>query len=100
MGLRILVMGGTRFIGRTFVSSAIAAGHHLTLFHRGLHCEIFPATHHIHADRNEELEQLDAVWDVTGDFSAALPGQVESLAASLGSRAGAYVFVSTTAAYP
>src|SRR4051794_29968854 len=100
MGLRVLVMGGTRFIGRAFAAEVLAAGHHLTLFHRGVNgCAFLEQAEHIHGDRDLSVELLRGTWDVTVDFSASVPGQVKSLASHLGSRAGTYVMISTTAAY-
>jgi 2'-hydroxyisoflavone reductase len=98
--MRILVMGGTRFIGRHFVAAALRNGHSVTLFHRGASAGLFPEAAHLLGDRDHDLRPLEAgVWDATVDLSAYLPRQVRSLAAELNRRAGVYVFLSSTAVY-
>ena len=98
--MRILVMGGTRFIGRHFVAAALRNGHAVTLFHRGTSPAVFPEAAHLLGDRDRDLRLLEVGdWDVTVDLSAYLPRQVRSLGVELGRRAGVYVFLSSTAAY-
>jgi 2'-hydroxyisoflavone reductase len=102
--MRILVIGGTRFVGRNIVISAFSRGHEVSMFHRGDRDDeggrIFPAADHRHGDRNIELSALaGGNWDATIDVSAYLPGQVDSLAAALDGRGGRHVFVSTVSVY-
>ncbi len=99
--MRILVVGGTRFIGRLFVEAALDRGHAVTLLHRGESGEdLFPHAEHRHADRDGDLSVLAAgSWDATVDVSAYFPRQVRSLAAALGERGGHYTFVSSISAY-
>src|SRR3954470_13917196 len=97
--MRILIIGGTRFIGRHLVEAALAAGHDVTLVHRSA-TSLFPSARHVLADRNHDLSALaDGEWDATVDVCAYLPGQVRSLAASLGDRGGHHVLVSTVSVY-
>ena len=97
--MRLLVIGGTRFVGRHLVEAALAAGHDVTLVHRSA-TTLFPSARHVLADRNEDLSALaDGEWDATVDVCAYLPGQVRSLAAALGGRGGHHVLVSTVSVY-
>jgi 2'-hydroxyisoflavone reductase len=99
--MRILLIGGTRFIGRHVVESALAAGHDVTIFHRGkTGGELFPDVEHRIGDRNTDLSSLaDGRWDATVDTCAYVPRQVHELAEALGERAGHYELVSSVSAY-
>jgi 2'-hydroxyisoflavone reductase len=99
--MKILVIGGTQFVGRAMVELFLANGDEVTLFHRGkTNPELFPGAHHILGNRNEDLRGLDVgQWDATIDPSAYFPRQVLSLAAALGERGGRYVHVSSVSAY-
>ena len=99
--MRILVVGGTRFIGRLFVEAALGRGHEVTLLHRGASGEdLFPQAEHRHADRDGDLGVLaGGRWDATVDLSAYFPRQVRSLAAALDGRGGHYTYVSSISAY-
>jgi 2'-hydroxyisoflavone reductase len=99
--MRILLIGGTAFVGRHITAAAIGAGHDVTLFHRGkTGAELFPAATHLTGDRDADLRALgDGSWDATIDVCAYFPRQVRSLAAALGGRGGAYVFISSVSAY-
>jgi 2'-hydroxyisoflavone reductase len=99
--MRILVIGGTAFVGRHIAQAAVDAGHDLTLFHRGkTGPELFGQATHLTGDRNEDLSALaGGEWDATIDVSAYFPRQVRALAAALGRRGGRYVFISSVSAY-
>ena len=97
--MRLLVIGGTRFVGRHLVEAALAAGHDVTLVHRSA-TELFPSARHVLADRNDDLSALaDGQWQATVDVCAYLPEQVRSLAAVLGDRGGHHVLVSSVSVY-
>ncbi len=97
--MRLLVIGGTRFVGRHLVDAALAAGHDVTLVHRSP-TTLFPSARHVLADREGDLSALaDGEWHATVDVCAYLPSQVESLAAALGDRGGHHVLVSTVSVY-
>jgi 2'-hydroxyisoflavone reductase len=99
--MRILFIGGTRFVGRAMAAAAIHAGHDVTLLHRG-HSgdDLFAEATHLHADRNGDLSVMaTGDWDATIDVSAYLPRQVEALAAALAGRGGHHVYVSTVSVY-
>src|SRR6266567_2128331 len=99
--MRILIIGGTVFVGRHITEAALATGHDVTVFHRGRSgADLFPRATHLTGDRNENLSALSAGrWDATIDVCAYFPRQVRSLAETLDGRGGQYVFVSSTSAY-
>ena len=98
--MRILIIGGTRFVGRHLVAAAIARGHAVTILHRGVECSGAPGAEHLHADRDGDLGVLDGrVWDATVDVCAYWPRQVVSLADALGERGGRHVLISTVSVY-
>jgi nucleoside-diphosphate-sugar epimerase len=99
--MRILIIGGTLFVGRHITEAAIAAGHEVTVFHRGRSgADLFPGITHLTGDRNDDLSALaDGQWDATIDVSAYFPRQVRTLAEALGGRGGRYIYISSTSAY-
>jgi 2'-hydroxyisoflavone reductase len=102
--MRILIIGGTKFVGRHIAEAALGEGHDVTVFHRGsTGAGLFPQATHLTGDRNGDLGALSAgEWDATIDVSAYFPRQVRSLAAALGGRGGRgghYIYISSTSAY-
>ncbi len=99
--MRILILGGTRFLGRHLASLALARGHALTLLHRGQSGPaLFPEARHLLADRNGSMDLLaQGEWDVAIDTSAYVPRHVRSVAAVLKGRVGHYQLVSSISAY-
>ncbi|MFD8754805.1 NAD-dependent epimerase/dehydratase family protein [Kitasatospora sp. NPDC059577] len=100
--MRILIMGGTRFVGLHFAEAALAAGHHVTVLHRGRSgAHLLPDATHLIADRDADLSALRGRrWDATVDVSAYYPRQVRDLAAALDpGAAGHYLLVSSMAVY-
>ncbi len=102
--LRILVLGGTDFLGPKIVESALARGHKVTLFNRGrTNPSLFPEVEKLKGDRRKgDYESLkgDRSWDVIVDTSAYFPRQVKEIADLLAKRATHYVFISTISVYP
>jgi 2'-hydroxyisoflavone reductase len=102
--MRILMIGGTRFIGRHVVEQALDRGHDVTVFHRGrTGADVFRSSGQVEVrtgDRNEDLSALaEGEWDATVDTCAYVPRQVQQLADVLGGRAGRYLLVSSVSAY-
>ena len=79
--MRILVIGGSSFVGRAVVAAAIERGHDVTLFNRGkTDPGAFPEAEHLVGDRNADLSALQGrSWDATVDVCAYVPAQVRSL---------------------
>ena len=99
--MKLLVVGGTRFLGRHFVQQALEAGHELTLMHRGRsNAGLFPQARTLIADRDGDLSVLaQGRWDVAVDTCAYVPRQVRALAAALAGRVGQMQIVSSISAY-
>lgn len=99
--LRILVLGGTGFIGPHIVNACRDHGHTLTLFNRGKrNASLFPDLETRHGDRNGQLEALNTgEWDVVIDNSGYVPRHVKLSAELLEPRVGRYIFVSSISAY-
>lgn len=100
--LRILILGGTRFIGLHMTALAIERGHTLTFFNRGkTHTDRYPEIERVKGDRNGAIDGLkDRKWDVVIDNSGYVPRQVRATAELLGPNVRQYVFVSSISVYP
>ena len=100
--MRILVIGGTRFVGHAMAEAALDAGHDVSLLHRNATDEL-PGATHLLADRNGDLSVLEGLaFDATVDVCAYVPSQVRSLHAALGGsqhRGGHHVLISTVSVY-
>ncbi|MFN8223008.1 MAG: NAD-dependent epimerase/dehydratase family protein [Gaiellales bacterium] len=99
--MRLLVLGGTRLVGRGLAAAALAAGHEVTLFHRGVTgVDVHPEAEHLTGDREVSLDALTGrEWDACVDVSGYLPGQVRAAAEALHGAVGWFVFVSTISVY-
>jgi len=99
--MKLLVLGGTRFLGRHFVAQALARGHDVTLLHRGRSgATLFPEAEHRIGDRNFDLAVLDrGRWDAVLDTSAYVPRHVRSVTEKLDHRVERYLLVSTISVY-
>lgn len=101
--MKILIIGGTRFLGRHLVDSALARGHQVTLFNRGkTNPGLFPQVETILGDREHDLEKLAGrAWDVVIDTCGYVPRIVRLSATGLerSGSVGRYVFISSISAY-
>jgi 2'-hydroxyisoflavone reductase len=97
--MRLLVLGGTVFLGRHVTVEALRRGHEVTLFHRGVHgAELFAEAEHVLGDRAGDLAELRGrAWDIAIDTSGYEPADV---ARSSALDIGHLVFVSTCNVYP
>jgi 2'-hydroxyisoflavone reductase len=98
--VHLLVIGGTRFVGRHVVAGALERGWDVTVFHRGTTPNPHPAAREILGDRRTDLDRLDGRWDAVVDLCGYLPGEVAASADALWKRAGQYAFVSSVSVYP
>lgn len=99
--MKLLVLGGTRFLGRHFTRLALEADHEVTLFNRGqTNPDLFPDAEHLVGDRTSDLSPLNGgTWDAVIDTSGYHPQNVRATADLLSDRAGHYTFVSTISVY-
>lgn len=100
--MRLLIIGGTVFLGRHLAELALARGHRLTLFNRGQHGpELFPQAERLRGDRRADLSALAGRgWDAAIDTSGYLPRDVAASAGLLAPNVGHYTFISTISVYP
>ena len=100
--MRLLVLGGTKFLGRAVVSAAAQAGHEVTLFNRGRQDpSAFRELETLHGDRTtpEGLSVLRGrAWDAAIDTAAYLPRDVRAMCAALHERVPHYTLVSSISA--
>jgi nucleoside-diphosphate-sugar epimerase len=100
--VRVLVLGGTLFVGRHLVEASLERGHEVTLFNRGqTDPGLYPELETRHGDRAAgDLESLrEGTWDAVFDTSARVPRWVREAAALLADRVGHYSFVSSCSVY-
>jgi 2'-hydroxyisoflavone reductase len=97
----ILILGGTRFVGRALVEAAQAGGHDVTLFNRGLtDPDLFPDVETVRGDRTQNLDALRGRrWDVAIDVACYQPSAARLAAEALAPSVDRYVFVSTVSVY-
>ena len=100
--MRLLILGGTKFLGRAIAADALARGHELTLFTRGeTNPELFPEAEHLRGDRTRGLSALEGRrWDAVVDTSGYVPGVVRASAKVLSPATEHYAFVSSISVYP
>jgi 2'-hydroxyisoflavone reductase len=100
--VRILVLGGTAFIGRAIVEDALRSGAEVTLFGRGkTGPELFPELTRLIGDRDtgDYTALRGGTWDAVVDASGYVPRHVGQAMDALGDRAGRYLFISSHAVY-
>lgn len=100
--MRILILGGTGFIGPHQVRYALARGHQVTLFNRGRQKETWPApVEELIGDRNTgDLKALGGrEWDAVIDNPTTLPFWVRDAGTALRGKTQQYIFISTISVY-
>ena len=101
--MRILIIGGTRFLGRHLVDSALARGHEVTLFNRGkTNPDLFPQLETILGDREKDvvkLADLGQTWDAAIDVAGYLPRIVRLSVEALEPGVSRYIYISSLSVY-
>jgi 2'-hydroxyisoflavone reductase len=105
--MRLLVIGGTLFIGRHLVDALVGAGHEVTVLHRSTASRLPPGVRGIIADRNDPESvaralsglRLDAVFDNVYDWQRGTTAEQVTAAARACGDVSRYVFMSSVAAY-
>ncbi|MBI4164658.1 MAG: NAD-dependent epimerase/dehydratase family protein [Acidobacteria bacterium] len=99
--LRVLILGGTGFIGPHYVRAALARGHKVAVFNRGKSkAELPSGVERLVGDRNGDLAAIkNRDWDAVIDLPTYVPAWVRSLGEALHGRVGHYTFISTINVY-
>jgi len=99
--VKLLILGGTRFLGRHVVDAALARGHSVTTFTRGEHDDVLPeGVERLCGNRDGDLASLEGRrWDAVIDTSGYIPRVVRASADLLSSAVGHYAFISTISVY-
>lgn len=99
--MKLLILGGTRFLGRALVETAVAGNHQVTLFNRGQsNPDLYPEIEQIHGDRDGGLGALNGRrWDAAIDTCGYVPRVVGDSARLLADAVGHYTFISTISVY-
>ncbi|MFX3623739.1 MAG: SDR family oxidoreductase [Ectobacillus sp.] len=98
--MKILVLGGTRFLGRHIVQEALRRGHAVTIFNRGNSHEIFPEVELLLGDRDGTLDALKGrKWDAVFDTCGFVPRTIAKAAAVLGDNIEHYTYISSISVY-
>ncbi len=100
--MRILLLGGPKFLGRAVTDAALARDHEVTFFNRGQTSppELYPEVEKLQGDRDGGLEAIGGrEWDAVVDTSGYVPRIVGASAAFLEPRVARYAFVSSISVY-
>src|ERR1700722_12634628 len=106
--MRVLVIGGTLFIGKLLVKRLLTAGHEVTILHRRAEHPFGRRVRNVTADRNDAATiktalaglRFDAVYDIAYDWErGTTAAQVEATAKSIPGDLSRYIFMSSVAAY-
>ena len=98
----LLIIGGTRFLGRHIAEYALMRGHRVTVFHRGRAMpEGLPGATNVFGDRTADIERLSEKYDAVVDTSGYLPRDVATSCAHVRSQSpdAVYAFISSVSAY-
>jgi nucleoside-diphosphate-sugar epimerase len=106
--MRVLVIGGTLFIGKALVKRLLTGGHEVTILHRRAEHPFGRKVKNLTADRNDAAslkkafvgQRFDAVYDIAYDWErGTTPQQVEATAKAVPGDISRYIFMSSVAAY-
>ena len=99
--MRVLILGGTKFLGRHLAESALAQGHSVTLFNRGRQSAgLYPEAEHLRGDRDGDLTALTGAHGMSRSTPAATcPASSRASAQLLADAVEHYSFVSTISVY-
>jgi 2'-hydroxyisoflavone reductase len=101
--MRLLVLGGTRFVGRAIATAAVDRGWGVTTFNRGRSGTDVAGVHAVRGDRTRRADLAELAeagpWDAVVDTSGYVPHDVLAACEVLKPQAGQYAFVSTVSVY-
>lgn len=98
--MKVLIIGGTRFLGKALVEEALSRGHEVTLFNRGTNKEEFPEVEQLIGNRDSDVSFLKKrKWDVVMDTCGFAPHQIKKIADVLGNNIEHYTYISSISVY-
>jgi 2'-hydroxyisoflavone reductase len=99
--MKLLILGGTIFLGRHLVEAALKQGHDVTLFNRGLHgADLYPDVEKLQGNRQSDLTALQGrQWDAVIDTNGFVPSHVRSSTQILAHTTPLYTFISSISVY-
>jgi 2'-hydroxyisoflavone reductase len=99
--MKLLMLGGTVFLGRHIVEAALERGHEVTMFNRGKsNADLFPTVEKIQGNRDGEIAKLSGrKWDAVIDTCGYVPRIVRQSVEALKDSTERYVFISSISAY-
>ncbi len=99
--MKLLILGGTIFLGRHLVDAALKRGHAVTLFNRGLHgTDLYPDVEKLRGNRQNDLTALQGrQWDTVIDTNGYVPSQIRAVAQILAPMTPLYAFISSVSVY-
>jgi 2'-hydroxyisoflavone reductase len=99
--VKLVLIGGPKFLGYALIEAALARGHRVTTFNRGrTNPDLFPEVEKLHGDRDGGLAPLEGrTWDAVLDTSGYVPRHVHDSARLLAGAVDRYVFVSSISYY-
>jgi 2'-hydroxyisoflavone reductase len=99
--VKILILGGTVFVGRYLIEAALARGHEVTVFNRGRHdADVYPEVEKLRGDRAGDLAALRGrSWDAVIDTCGYVPNVVRASAGLLADSVRHYTFISSISVY-
>ncbi|WP_404452104.1 SDR family oxidoreductase [Virgibacillus necropolis] len=98
--MKVLILGGTRFLGKALVEEALKRGHEITLFNRGNNKEAFPEVEQLIGNRDSDVSLLKKrKWDVVMDTCGFAPHQIKKIASVLGDNIEHYTYISSISVY-
>ena len=98
--MKILILGGTRFLGKAFVNEGLKRNHEITLFNRGNHKDVFPEVEQLIGDRDGDVSLLEnRTWDAVIDTCGLTPHHIKKMAQVLGRYIDHYTYISSISVY-
>lgn len=99
--MNVLIIGGTRFVGRHIAQAFVESGASVTLFNRGnAYGDPISGVSVVHGDRKSDLHRLgNSKWDVVVDTCAYVPLEAEIAARFFRDKTNRYIFISTISVY-
>jgi 2'-hydroxyisoflavone reductase len=98
--MKVLILGGTRFLGKALVEEGLKRGHEMTLFNRGNHNFELPEVEQLVGDRDGDVSQLEnKKFDLVMDTCGFTPHHIRKIAAVLGDNIEHYTYISSISVY-